>query len=382
MRVVLASQWFPPDVGGVSSHVRDLAYALARRGHEVLVLTRRGRRHGDLRVEGLSRVEYASIPLSMAGRGRIASLLTLFKPDVVHVHHAFTPIPLTVAAAAAALGYPTVLTNHSSYLDEWDLARIALGRAALPVRAVLSMVDEIIAVSHSAARFIAAFLPPSRRVRVIPNGVDSERFKPCGPAPLRDSISAEFVVLFVGRLVYRKGLTVLLKALSMLKDLNLTLVIVGEGPLRPGAEALARRLSVDDKVMFLGGIGERELPGIYRSADVVAVPSLYGEAFGIVALEAMATGRPVVASRVGGLSEVVIEGETGVLVPPGDPVALAGALRALYEDGELRAQMGRRGRARILELYDWRVVIRRLEEVYEAARERLSVVRPRVTTTS
>ncbi|HDD34384.1 MAG TPA: glycosyltransferase, partial [Thermofilaceae archaeon] len=114
----------------------------------------------------------------------------------------------------------------------------------------------------------------------------------------------------------------------------------------------------------------------------VAVPSLYGAAFGIVALEAMATGRPVVASRVGGLSEVVIEGETGVLVPPGDPVALAGALRALYEDGELRAQMGRRGRARVLELYDWRVVIRRLEEVYKAAQERRSAARPRVTTTS
>ncbi|RLE96431.1 MAG: glycosyltransferase family 1 protein [Thermoprotei archaeon] len=382
MRVVLASQWFPPDVGGVSSHVRDLAYTLVRRGHEVLVLTRRGRRYGDLRVEGLSRVECASIPLSMAGRGRIASLLTLFKPDLVHVHHAFTPIPLAAAAAAAALGYPTVLTNHSSYLDGWDLARIALGKAALPVRAVLSKVDEVIAVSRSAARFIAAFLPPGRQVRVIPNGVDAERFKPCGPAPLRDSISADFVILFVGRLVYRKGLTVLLKALSLLKDLDLTLVVVGEGPLRPSAEALARRLAIEDRVMFLGSINEWELPGVYRSADVVAVPSLYGEAFGIVALEAMATGRPVVASRVGGLSELVIGGETGVLVPPGDPEALAEALRALYEDEELRAQMGRRGRARILELYDWRVVIRHLEEVYEAARERLSVARPRMTITS
>ncbi|MCD6358090.1 MAG: glycosyltransferase family 4 protein [Thermoproteales archaeon] len=186
----------------------------------------------------------------------------------------------------------------------------------------------------------------------------------------------------MGRLVYRKGLTVLLKALSLLKDLDLTLVVVGEGPLRPSAEALARRLAIEDRVMFLGSINEWELPGVYRSADVVAVPSLYGEAFGIVALEAMATGRPVVASRVGGLSELVIGGETGVLVPPGDPEALAEALRTLYEDEELRAQMGRRGRARILELYDWRVVIRHLEEVYEAARERLSVARPHMTITS
>ena len=364
MRIVLATQWFPPDTGGVSSHVRDLALKLVEKGHEVTVITRHGRGLEGVDTVWLRRGDYVRFPASLAGSGELAKLLRELDPDVVHSHHAFTPIPLMALATASSLEYPTILTNHSAYLNGYEHLLRALGSIALPIKALVSRADEIVAVSRAAAEFIQAFAP-RRSVKVIPNGVDVEKFNPRGATPLRDTLASEFIVLFVGRLVWRKGLLQLVKAIALLDDVNATLIVVGEGPLRWRAEVLAETLGVRDRTVFLGRVRDSELPGIYRSADVVVVPSVYGESFGIVALEAMASGRPVVASRVGGLSEVVVDGETGILVQPGSPRSIAEALLALHQDRSLARKLGLNARRIVVERYSWKRLLSKLLETYE-----------------
>jgi glycosyltransferase involved in cell wall biosynthesis len=246
--------------------------------------------------------------------------------DLVHAHW------LAAGAVALALRRPYVVQPWGT---DVELAR----RLPWLARPILRRARLVVCASSALAAAVRAL--GARQVRVVPSGVE-----------LPEHVAEEAEppeVLFAGRLSPEKGVLELIAAAE-----GARLVVAGDGPLRghiPGA---------------LGFVPHEELTRLYGRAAVVACPS-YREGFGVVCAEAMAHGRPVVASAVGGLLDLVVDGETGLLVPPGDAYALRGALQRLLADRELRRRMGRAGRARAVERFSWEAATRATVEAYRAA---------------
>jgi phosphatidylinositol alpha-mannosyltransferase len=220
-----------------------------------------------------------------------------------------------------------------------------------------------VAVSEPARRFVAQYFPGS--YRIVPNGVDLERFSPAvAPLRARDGVPT---ILSMGRLDPRKGIEHLIDALPLVARAlgRVRLLVAGDGPrardLHARAAERARGL-----VEFLGSVPAADVPGLYAAADCLCAPAVRNESFGIVLLEAMASARPVVASDIPGYRQVVAPGETGLLVPPGDPPALAGALTAALRDPARRRTMGEAGRRRALH-YAWEHVTEELLAIYAEA---------------
>jgi glycosyltransferase involved in cell wall biosynthesis len=285
----------------------------------------------------------------------VAPLLpaALTRAEVVHAHH-FQSVPTRLSAVTArVLGAGTAVTDHGLPGRTWG-------------GLVHRLFDRFLAVSRFSARLLGA---PPARTQVIYGGADTRRFAP-EPGADRDG------VLFVGRLTPHKGIDRLISALPA----GAALRIAGSTghDLRPPEQdypVLLRRLAQGRDVSFLGPVPDPVLPDLYRQAAVLALPSLertcYGrhvpvsELLGLAALEAMASGTPVVASRIGGLAEVVVDGETGFLVQPGDVAALADRLAWLLSDRRLAAQLGVNARDLVLERFTWRACAERCLAAYE-----------------
>ena len=362
MRVLEVTQRYPPALGGVERHVSQLSRELRAAGAAVEVCTTDLRRDRPFeRFRG--RIEEGSIPvrrhrafpilpaplgLGIAAPGMLFDLLAA-EADVVHAH-AFGYPPTWFGRFGRGLrGGRLVITAHS---DEGRGGFASGAYARFVARGTLAGADGVIALTTPEADRLAALGIERSRIRVIPNGIDLDEF----PERSRDGAGSGPVrVLFVGRIfAEQKGLDVLVEAIGLLTDPAAVRVrLVGEewgsGP------ALARRardLGVAGSVAFLGPVPRAQLLEEYRTADLLVLPSRF-EPFGIVLLEAMASGLPVVASRVGGIPTVVRENESGLLVRPGDPEALAAALQRLVDDPAGRERMGAAGRA-LVPPYDWK----------------------------
>jgi phosphatidylinositol alpha-mannosyltransferase len=228
---------------------------------------------------------------------------------------------------------------------------------------VVSRLDARIAVSKTAAQTAADYFPG--HYEVIPNGVDVERFHP-GVAPFAEERERDRVnLLFVGRLDPRKGLHYLIEAMPEITartNGRVRLLVIGDSYLRPRFEASVPS-SVRDRVRFLGHVPLGDLPRWYRTGDIFISPASGNESFGIVLLEAMASGCPVVASDIPGYRSVVVPDENGIAVPPGNVAALAAAISSLALDPERRQLLAQRGRQRAQE-FAWPRVTDRIEAVY------------------
>ena len=365
LHVCLVMEWHPSSVGGVQSHVRGLALWLSRRGFRVSVVSRRvgltdlrlQESEGYYVVNSLLPFEAIFVPPDPRD---IEDVISKLKPDVVHSHHIFTLTPLLALKVASDLGIPRVATNHTIFLAHdfrmfWSIASLIL-----PTRYYLQYAQAIISVSRAADTFVESIMGSDLRARrfIVPNAVDTLRIRP----PEREP--EDNIILFVGRLVYRKGLHVLVKALQRIKGRDFKLYVVGGGYMEIPARMLAKAYGVEDKVEFLGVVPEDVKIELYRRAKIVVVPSILNESFGIVALEAMAAGRPVIASRVGGLEDVVVNGETGILVEPGSEEQLAEAIELLLSDEPYRRRLGANARRVVEERYSWDVVLDRIVDVY------------------
>jgi phosphatidyl-myo-inositol alpha-mannosyltransferase len=364
VRVALVCPYDLTVPGGVQSHVRHLAARLRTLGDEVVIVAP-GRDPGHLGVGRSVPVPFngavAPIAPGPVVAARTRRLLHRLRPDVVHVHEPMVPAVGLVAVLAATA--PVVATFHA-WSDDARLYRLAgpLGRR------VMARVADAVAVSPAAAAYHAGALGvPSDAFTVIPNGVEVARFAAAEPPPgLADP--ARPTLLFVGRLEPRKGLEPLLRAFARLKTdrPDLRLLVVGEGPERERCAALvAAEVAAD--VRFLGRVSDAELVGCHAAADLYVSPALGGESFGIVLLEAMAAGTPVVASDLPGYRSVVVDGSTGRLVPPGDPESLATAIGQLLDDPARRAAFATAGRE-TADRHDWSVVAARLRDRYAAVR--------------
>jgi glycosyltransferase involved in cell wall biosynthesis len=371
------------DAGGQNVHVGALAEALAARGHSVTVYTRlvdldAPRTVGlgpGVTVRRLKAGPIAPLPKDellphMPELGmRLARRWRQDPPDVAHAH--FWMSGLAALRGAAGLDIPVTQTfhalgvvkaRHQGAADPSPPGRVGAERR------IGRSCDQVIATCHDEVGELTALGVPGGQISVVPCGVDTTLFAPDGPsAPVPHGRPR---LLAIGRLVERKGVATAIAALARVPGAEL--VVAGgpgraeletDGDYRALREAAARH-GVTDRVVFTGGVGRADVPALIRSADVVVCTPWY-EPFGIVPLEAMACGVPVVASAVGGLTDTVVDRATGWLVPPRDPDALAGALRALLADPGRRQAMGRAGLDRARQWYSWPRVAAHTEEVYE-----------------
>lgn len=362
MRVALVCPYDLSVPGGVQAHVRDLAASLRELGDEVVIVgpmgeERGGRVHG---VGGTVSVPFndsrAPISLSPLAARRALEAVERHEPDVVHVHEPAVP---TISLAVSLWGpRPVVATFHA-----WSDEDVAYRLARPLIRKAIAGVSENIAVSQPAAAYHAEALGlPTSRFHVVPNGVDVSRF---ADAEARADLTAdEPTLLFVGRLERRKGLDQLLRAFVQLKTTHpdLRLLVVGDGPERDDCEALLpAQLRAD--VHFQGRVDVEQLPRFHASSDIFVAPALGGESFGIVLVEAMAAGLPVVASSLPGYRSVVTDGVNGLLVPPGQPRALAESIGSLLDNPSRGRALAQEGRATAAD-HDWSVVTARIRDVY------------------
>ena len=361
MKVALVCPYAWDRVGGVQSHIRALGRALTKEGHEVQImapssmgLTHQVSGGGDVKLVGRavgipangSVAPLAFGPLAAAG---IRVAIRDFDPDVLHLHEPLIPSLSLLALRTSKV--PAVGTFHASKEGSfaYQMASPVLRRAAarLAVRT---------AVSDAARDLISEYFPGE--YRLTPNGVEVARFADAVPLDL----PAGKKVLFLGRLERRKGLEVLIQAMTRLRDLDVELMVAGTGPADRTARSLASRLGIS--ATFVGRLGEDELPRMYRSVDAYCAPGMGGESFGIVLIEAMAAGTPVVCSDLSGYRSVA--GSSARLVPPGDAGALADALRSVLTDEALATQMKKDGK-RTAGMFDWPRLVAGVQAIYERA---------------
>ena len=371
LKVLHVGKFYPPHPGGMESHLQTLCEELSKSIQvEVLVASDRWRNERS-REGGVELVRLATA-LMLHGTPIVPSMARAIRrarPDVIHLHF---PNPMAaLACLMSRLEAPIVVTWHSDVVRQRRAAAVFAPLLSLLLRRCAAII-----VGSTAYVETSAVLSARRKLcRVIPFGISAGAFEhPYAPrvAELRRRYG-DRVVLAVGRLIYYKGFEYLVRAMA---DVRATALIAGDGPLGDALAAEAARLGVGDQVVFLGRVSEADLKALYHACDVFVLPSVErSEAFGIVQLEAMACGRPVVNTRLdSAVPHVSLDGLTGLTVPPGDPAALAAALRALLDDPARRAAMGAAGRQRVRENFSAELMARRTLEVYRdvvgAARER------------
>lgn len=384
MRIAIVTQSYHPVFGGVTEHVQGLALSLLRRGHEVAVITggvdgasvsseeRCLRRAGGdvIRVGRPYRVRCNGASVTIVGEPGLASRLRALprnRFDVVHVHSPLEPfLPM---AAAFWFDAPIVGTFHSAGRR---------GRGYRIFRPLLLPIMQRLrirtVVSASARDYVEKVFPGS--YRSIPNGVDLDRFRR-GAQPYRAGKTMDRSharVLMVGRLDPRKGHEIALAAVERYSDAAeqlglrsieppcVRLDIVGDGPLRRRLVDRAKRLPV----RFHGSLSGAETADLYRRADLVLAPAQYGESFGVVLLEAMAAGCPVIASDIPGYRDVLAGSGAGLLVARDDPYAWAHAMRELLVQPWKMRAMAESGEAYVAR-FSWDLLAGEMEKVYEEA---------------
>jgi D-inositol-3-phosphate glycosyltransferase len=408
MRIAMVSEHASPlavlggvDAGGQNVHVAALSTALAGHGVEVDVYTRRDSGELPAQVEfgpGVAVHQVDAGPAVPVPKDELLPHMDAFarhlqavwqatRPDLVHSH--FWMSGLVALAAARPFGVPVVHTFHAlgtvKRRHQGDKDTSPPERPGAEA-SIAGRADHVIATCADEVAELAAIGAPPGNVSVIPCGVDLSLFSPDGPVEARDrGAGRRRRVVVVSRLVERKGIGNVIAALPEVPD---TEVVVAGGPPRSALardpqvqrlRVLARRLGVEDRVHLRGQMSRPDVASLLRSADAVVCVPWY-EPFGIVPLEAMACGVPVVASSVGGLRETVVDGVTGVHVPPRRPDLLGPALARLLDDPDRLRAMGRAGLRRARQRYGWATVAAATLATYRsllegAASGRAAVVR-------
>ena len=365
MKVAMVSPYDFTWPGGVTVHVAQLARELGLLGHQVQVLAPHSPSRQAENQESFVPLG-RSVPLPSGGSiarvslswwlyRKVRDLLQQESFDIVHLHEPMAPIlPLCVLEFSKSVN---VGTFHASY------KHTHLYRLSHPIiKRWHQRLDGSIAVSPAAQRYISSAFPGD--YKIIPNGIDVDHFSG-NAVPFPQYRDGKTNILFVGRLEKRKGLRYLLEAYSRLKwDLpDIRLLVVGPGnPDKESHQILGAR-GLED-VVFLGKVSYEDLPRYYATADIFCSPATGAESFGIVLLEAMAAGKPLIVSGIEGYSAVVDHGKQGLLFPRKDAGALANSLELLIRDPELRQKLGSKGRQAV-EQYRWRRVASQVETYYQ-----------------
>lgn len=373
MKIALVSPYDFSVPGGVVKHIYYLDKYLREMGHQVKIIAPCSREDTPL-PEHL--IKASSLVVGVPSAGSIArvsisplvyrkakKILEEEKFDIVHIHEPLTPfLPIAFLRHSRAVNVGTFHAYRSDPHPVLEYSDVLL-------RSLANKLDGRIAVSRAARDYISRYFPGD--YRIIPNGVDLELFE-AKAKPVERFYDGRLNVLFVGRLEKRKGFGVLLEAFGLVQREvpGARLLVVGafeDEDKKPFIDFI--RKNRIHGVRFIGYVSEDELPRYYHTCDVFCAPSLGYESFGMVLIEAMAAGKPVVASAIPGYTEVVKSGAEGLLVPPGDPQALARAIIHLLQNPQLRITMGEMGRRKAAR-YSWRQIVSEVLEYYQEAAER------------
>ena len=387
MRVLLISWEYPPVIeGGLGRHVRKLSESLVRDGVEVHVLTRGGGRlpaEADQHGVVVHRVREPQFPRDPAAFVRwveamnadmhalAAELCERYEFDLVHSHDWL--VAGAAGLAARQIVRPWLVTVHATEFGRHQgwVQNHPQSHIHAAERAMVRRADHVITCSRYMRVHVAnVFGVRPAKITAIPNGIDPRDLDPVEPDldALRERYAApdELLVLLVGRLVYEKGFHLALDALApVVRRLGgVRFVVAGTGSAEAELKRQARRLGLTGHGVFLGWVGDDMLHSLYRVSDLCIVPSLY-EPFGLVALEAMASGCLCVVADTGGLREVVpVEGTVGLRFPSRDATALRAVLERVLTDDVARRQLVAEAREHVLR-FDWTEVARRTAEIYD-----------------
>ncbi len=365
-------------LGGAETLIAQLGRVSAEADIELSVLSLHGRSPERSKLEPLLREsgvepEYLGVrrTLDVSGFRRLVGHLKQTRPDVVHAH---LEMAMTMAIPAARrAGIPAVGTFHHVH-------RPLSGRASARERLAVEIATRSAAAIFVSQASLDSFAERYRHGKPVPaswtvvhNGIDLDYFTPApggGPAALPADLGVGGtgpVVTILAALRDFKGITHAIDAwpVVLAEQPTARLLLVGSGEQEPALRAQVARLALTDSVIFAGM--RSDVPDVLRGSDLVVLPSIYGENLPTVLMEAGGCGRPVVASDVGGISDIVADGETGLLAPPGDSPALAAAILRLLADPDLRDRMGQAGRRRMERLFDARLWARSLHTVYQKA---------------
>jgi len=384
MKVMIGNDTYPPDVNGAAYFTRRLAVALAGRGHEVHVLCpSRSLWNGEMTRDGVVECRTRSLPVPFHPgfrfcpppflRRRVLEEVRSFRPDVVHAQGHFF-IGRALIRAAKQLGVPVIATNHFMpdnlvfylHLPERIEKKVAEW-AWRDFSRVFDRADLVTAPTPFAAK-LAEENGLHRSILPVSCGMDLSRFSPINDGyafKTRYGVPERPIFMYVGRLDVEKHVDELIKALPLVRTyVDAQLVVVGDGHEHGNLVSLAREQGVERYVTFTGFVPDGELPGAYAAADVFCNAGT-AELQSIVTMEAMATGKPVVAANARALPLLVHDGENGRLFEPGDVEGLASRLEELLSDSGKRTRMGRES-LRIVARHDIGITLNAFEELYEA----------------
>ena len=371
MKICMVSDVYYPYVGGIPEHIYCLSQELRKRGHEVKILTSN---FGGTTVETLkdcpdeenifrvgkallirSNKSFSRLPYGWRLMNQVKKFFEREKFDVIHIHGSLAPtLPVIAIRQSRAVN---VITFHSDH--EKSKGYLIFRSLLMPY---FRKLEGLIAVSTAARNSSSRFFPGN--YEVIPNAIDIDLFNP-KVEPLPQFADARPKILFLGRFEPRKGLKYLLKALPYIKNEipNVLFIVVGAGLLGYAyKEYIAKE--VEENIHFAGLIPNEERPRYYATCDVYCAPSIGFESFGIVLLEAMASGKPIVASDISGYRTILDNGKQGFLVQPRDHEGIARAIVKILRNPQLAKKMGEEGRKKALQ-YSWQTITQQVEAYYE-----------------
>ena len=360
MRILLISTNYLPKIGGLEIVVDHLSRYLVTQGHQVtLVTSRSGARWYGVEVHNGIEVHrtYLGVPgsgwksslvfplLAPATLIRLQRLVHRVQPDLINLHFVDNATAYALALARW-FDLPLVVSLHGADVEYFPQKRVVyrwlLHKALTDAAAVTACSSTLLraaGVEHS---------PGGRSVEAIPNGVDVDVFSNAEPYS-----SGQSYILAVSRLVHGKGVDVVIRGFAQIPaEFEVELWIAGDGPVRRELEKLARDLGVGSRVRFLGTVPYDTVPSLIVGCEMLVLGSRQ-ESFGVVLLEAMAAAKPVVATAVGGIPELVTDGENGLLVPSESPEALGEAVARLLQDAHLRRAIGQQGQQLVRARYTW-----------------------------
>jgi len=347
MKVLFWTDGFWPRLGGIETQGFQFIAAMQKKGHGYKVLAHRD--HTGFEEEEIYRgipikrfdfnaiIEKRDLSLLRKIQSYLEALLKEFMPDIIHLNATSGGASFAFLTLQKMFRLPVITTIHAPALYENTFAPL--------IEKIVSSSDQICCVSNWVLGEMEKHLPTLKsKLRTIYNGLPLPEI---APTPL--SFSPPILLLF-GRIVKEKGFDTAIHAFSHLLNShpNARLIIAGGGPLKASLQKLVEELDLSSSVTFTGILSDREVISTFNQASIVIVPSLI-ESFGLVILEAMQMGRPVIASRVEGIPEVVVDGETGILVPPASPLALCQAIQSLLKNPEKAQEMGIKGKQRAIQ---------------------------------
>lgn len=388
LNICLVSYEFPPMIGGEGKYTFTLAVALSALGHDVTVITTDI--SGDIEDQKKYEFEIIRLPIRKTGlklfffdklaKKKIREICDYRGIDIIH----FTNDFMFLSISKKDINVPIVSTIHHPwgaerkfYKTKTDYIGYLKYVYAKKIyylewleKKMCKKSDKLIAVSRYTANYIInEHQIPTSKVTVIPNSVDIEIFHPeINGKEIRERLNLLFspLVLYVGKLDYHKGIDTLIESFSrVICDIpDAKLLIVGGGPIKKNIENLIDNFGLKESVILVGRVSEEDLPKYYAASNLVVLPSLM-EGFGIVLLEAMASGKPCIATNVGGTEDVVVDNETGFIIPPAYPDSLYKAILTLLLDDNLSIEFGNRGRQRVLENFTKENIAEKTLNVYD-----------------